>query len=1021
MWGRRTARKASTPPPDVKSGRPRPAVAGYLTRPVTSRRDFLGILAALSALRRRRHGAPPGIEVRPTALYAQPDGRKNLVRVTVSGLDAPAARAQVIGRHGELVGTAGLLRLGEGLTLQGEVWVPLSEPTSYRIDLEVGKDRVARQTVRLVPPRRWTLYWLSSNHTDIGYTDLQERCLEIHRANLDAAVKRLATHPDYRWTAECALQVISYVENRSPDDGEALLKAIRDAKVGWSALFANLLTGLLDHETAARMVFPAARLAKDRGLTYAVAQLTDVPGQTLTFPTILAASGVKYLATGPNPERALPLLPRALADENHLAGAEWTAYPQLYWWEGPDGSRVLHWRNHRYGDASRFGFDVGAEEMGRRLSDWLIGNPVFQSPEWPYDIALLYGASLWDNAPADERMVANLEAYGRRYLFPRIVPGRAEDFFREVERRWGATLPVRRGDTGLYWEDGAASTAPELAWFRRAQLAARAAGVLALWDDRVEPDDDGKAARIAARAAERRAMWRDLLLFGEHTWGADVSVTEPEARQTVAQWTYKRRFLEGGAAAAESQVAEGLLRLGRAASQGRGRLVFNAANWERTDATRVPGGAGKTLTYNDAELPTVDLENGDALVLARGVPPLGYLALREADRAPRPPADEGEATDAAAGGFKARLDPATGALQSLQGPDGKERVKTSAWSGLNQLVYAKGGEHSALWTYWDRKELATAPRLDVAQARLTRAKRERLPGIGVRLVAERQLAGFPAITSTVTLYDDLPWVDIENKLMKTPTLEKEALYVAFPFAFTQPTVEVEVPLGRMTVEKDQQPGSCRDWYCHAHWVWLHEGTDGVLWSGADTPLFTLNDLVRGEWRRRIAPDGTLFAYAMNNYWHTNYAARQGGAYSCRFRLSLLAPGDAAEPVRRGWGACDPLYVSAAYQNALPGRLIARDLALSIPDKGSLVVTARPADDGNGAVVAVLDVSGQPRTVGIWPAALAFKAARRTSLVEADGGGDAIAVGGGGDRRAAVDVAAWGLAAARLFTPRESPG
>src|SRR5439155_690281 len=133
-----------------------------------------------------------------------------------------------------------------------------------------------------------------------------------------------------------------------------------------------------------------------------------------------------------------------LADENHLAGAEWTAYPQLYWWEGPDGSRVLHWRSHRYGDASRFGFDVGAEEMGRRLSDWLIGNPVFQSPEWPYDIALLYGASLWDNAPADERMVANLEAYGRRYLFPRIVPGRAEDFFREVEQRWGATRRQRK-------------------------------------------------------------------------------------------------------------------------------------------------------------------------------------------------------------------------------------------------------------------------------------------------------------------------------------------------------------------------------------------------------------------------------------------------------------------------------------------------------------------------------------------------------------------------------------------------
>src|SRR6266550_361324 len=543
---------------------------------MADRRGFLGwlgsVATAVGRSSKRAAGAPVlTIDARPTVLYRQPDGRNNLVRLTVTGLDAPAGRARVLDRRGTLLGTAGLLPLETGTVFSGEVWVPLAGAADFQIEIEVGKQRVARRRVRLTAPRRWTLYWLSSNHTDIGYTDLQERCLEIHRQNLDAALARLPAHPDYRWTAECALQVISYVENRSPDDVEALLKAIRDAKVGWSALFANLLTGLLDHETAARMVLPAARLAKDRGLTYAVAQLTDVPGQPLTFPTILAASGVKYLATGPNPERALPLLTRALADENHLAGAEWTAYPQLYWWEGPDGSRVLHWRSHRYGDASRFGFDVGAEEMGRRLSDWLIGNPVFLSPEWPYDIALLYGASLWDNSLADERMVANLEAYGRRYQFPRIVPGRAEDFFREVERRWGPKLPVRRGATGLYWEDGAASTAAELAWFRRAQLAARAAGVLALWDERVEPDDEGKPGRIAGRAAERRAMWRELLLFGEHTWGADVSVTDPEARQTVAQWAYKRRFLEGGAAAAEGQVAAGPLRLGRGRPRAPGR------------------------------------------------------------------------------------------------------------------------------------------------------------------------------------------------------------------------------------------------------------------------------------------------------------------------------------------------------------------------------------------------------------------------------------------------------------------
>ncbi len=991
----------------------------------TTRRGFLGWLATLPAVGRRDHprGAPPpAIEVRPSALYQQPDGRRNLVRISVAGLDSPAARARVTDRHGALVGTAGLLpsggTAGEGLILAGEVWVPLSEPTDFEVELEVGKQRLAKQRVRLAPPRRWTVYWIASNHTDVGYTDLQEHCLEIHRENLDAALARLSGHPTFRWTAECALQVISYVQNRSSETAEALLQAIRDGKVGWSALFANMLTGLLDHETAARLVWPAGLLARTRGLVYATAQITDVPGQALTFPMILAASGVRYLASGPNPERALPLLPAAQAQEHHLGGGPWASYPQLFWWEAPDGSRVLHWRNYHYGDGLRFGFDQDADEMAHRLSEWLLTNPAFLSPDWPYDVALLYGAQ-WDNARMDERLVANVEEFNRRFAFPRLVPARAEDFFGEVERRWAARIPVRRGDTGLYWEDGAASTAAALAQFRTAQLAARAADLLALWDERLEPRDDAAAARVQQRVAERQAMWQDLLLFGEHTWGADISVSAPDARQTVAQWEYKRRFVDGAAAAASGQVADALLRLGRGTDAGRGRVVFNAANWPRTDVARVPGAAGKHLASGDRELPAVDLPDGSALVLFREVPPLGYLSLSETDGTARPTVDDGPAVDAAAGGFAVALDPATGAIRSLTGPDGKERVRTTVWAGLNQLVYVRGGDRTALWTYWDRGTLSAPVDLTLAQAELVAARRERLPGIGVRLVAQRRLAGFPALTSTVTLYDDLPWVDVENRLTKVATLEKEALYVAFPFAFTQPTVELEVPLGRMTVEKDQQPGSGRDWYCHTHWVWLHEGAEGggVLWSGPDTPLVTLNDLFRGAWRRQIVPDGTLFAYAMNNYWHTNYAARQGGDHTQRFRLSLLAPGDPAEPVRRGWAACDPLYVSASFTNAARGPLIARDSALFVADKGTLVVSAKPAEDGEGVIVKLLDVAGAARTVGIWPAAYGFQQARRVDLVER--AGDAIPIGA--DHRAPVDLRAWGVAAVRLFTPRAPTG
>ena len=985
---------------------------------MTDRRSFVAWLGGLPLVGRPRPlGAVPPIviDATPTALYQQPDGRNNLVRVAVMGLDAPAARARVTDRRGTLVGTAGLLPTGASLA--GELWVPLSRAVGaeFQIDVEVGKQRVGSRRVRLAPPRRWTLYWIASSHTDVGLTERHEECLEVHRRNLDAALARLPAHPEFRWTAECGLQLISYVENRPAAAGEALARAIRDGKLGVSAVFAQALTGILDHETFARVLWPTGLFAREHGLGYQAAQLADVPGHPFTLPTLLAASGVRYLASGVNPERAAPLLSPADAARAQLAGGDWTTYPQLYWWEGPDGSRVLHWRAGQYADGPRFGFDVDPAEMGRRLSDWLLTHPVFLSPAYPYDVALLCGAT-GDNALLDERVVANVEEFSRRFSYPRLVAARPEDFFREVERRWGAKLPVRRGDTGCYREDGAASTAAELGRYRAAQLAARAAELLALWDEKTEPPGGGATERIEQRAAARRRMWRDLLLFGEHTWGSPASGSDPDGADTVAQWQYKRRFLDGAAAAADAQVAAALLRIGLSigGSGGAGRVVFNASSWARSDVGRVPNGAARRLVHEGREWPTVDLPDGSALVVARDVPALGYLALTESERAANPPRDEGATLEAQAGGFHVVLDPASGAIRSLTTGDGAERVRPAQWSGLNQLVYVQGGAHSALWTGRARDELRTAPDLTVSQAELVSARRERLPGIGARLMVERKLEGCTSVATVVTLYDELPWMDIANRITKPATLDKEALYVAFPFALTKPTVEVEVPLGRMTVERDQQPGSCRDWYCHAHWVWLHDAAGGMLWSGPDTPLFTLNDIFRGQWRRKMEPDGTLFAYVLHNYWPTNFAPSQGGELSFRYRLSALPRGgERAETVRRGWAACDPLYVSAPYASVGSGALPRKDSGLFIADPGVAVVGVKPADDRTGAVVKLVDLTGVPRAVAVWPGAYGFRGARRTNFVEMNG--DRVPVAP--DGHVTIDLPAWGAAALRLFTPR----
>src|SRR5258705_11748174 len=94
----------------------------------SDRRTFLGHLSTLAGWLTLggRRDQQPVVEARPTALFLQPEGRKNLVRITVAGLSAPAARARVTDRRGALVGTAGVFPPPHGRAYSRSGLAPLS-------------------------------------------------------------------------------------------------------------------------------------------------------------------------------------------------------------------------------------------------------------------------------------------------------------------------------------------------------------------------------------------------------------------------------------------------------------------------------------------------------------------------------------------------------------------------------------------------------------------------------------------------------------------------------------------------------------------------------------------------------------------------------------------------------------------------------------------------------------------------------------------------------------------------------
>src|SRR2546427_11241750 len=80
------------------------------------RRTFLRWLGGLPVLGRylsplpspqpgRGGGTPPTVVATPTALYQQPEGRRNPLRIAVTGLDPPAGPARVTDPRGAPRGT----------------------------------------------------------------------------------------------------------------------------------------------------------------------------------------------------------------------------------------------------------------------------------------------------------------------------------------------------------------------------------------------------------------------------------------------------------------------------------------------------------------------------------------------------------------------------------------------------------------------------------------------------------------------------------------------------------------------------------------------------------------------------------------------------------------------------------------------------------------------------------------------------------------------------------------------------
>ncbi|WP_327002743.1 hypothetical protein OHA72_47875 [Dactylosporangium sp. NBC_01737] len=920
-------------------------------------------------------------ELVATPLYVKRDGALlELLELTVSvppGAEWPA-RAVV-----RLAGSDHELDLHRKDRTFGQVRsrFPVPEFTGPQ-PATVEVDGVTLTAVELRPARKWTLHLVPHVHLDVGYTDVQGKVLELHSRNLDRALDALERDPGFAFSVDGSLIVTQYLATRAPQRADRMLAALRSGRLSVNAFHSLFLSGVASLEECYRAAYPATRLRDEHGVPVTYANLTDVPSYSAAIPSILHALGIDAFVGIENHHRG----GNADSDAQHLAS------PVL--WEGVDGARVLTHFSDTYSQLRFMAGDPQTVAGGAHAFCRLLTR--YDRPDYlPHDLAVIgTHADNEDLADGDAGFAAR---WNERYAYPRMRVSTLAGYLDAV-RPLADRLPVWRGDGGSYWEDGVGTGATVTAEHRRAQAALPAAeGLAAL----VALADHGYRPHRAALDA----AWESALFGCEHTWTWAHANGHPHGHQVGDQLDWKRHQVHNAHRTATDEARRALSQLGELVhTAGPTLLVHNPLGWRRdieVEVETLPGAAplvGEVLADCNGlrrvrmTVPDVPgfgyrvLPMGGARTLAPGEEegaPAGGPAVTE-DWQPVPPRLTGRRWDVS-------LDPATGAVLGLRHrPSGRDLLDPTGPWRLGQVLYALQGpesltrgarpEHSGVphrhqpaprSTLLGRRPKADPPALTVHPARMRPVGLRRTHD-GWRLRTVGHAPSLPRIEVDVLIRDGSDRVDVTVELDKEPVLAKEALYITFPFAATDPVFRYDRQQGWIDPAVDHSPGACHDWFTTQYAVVVADRMPGrgpaVAWASADAPLFTAGDIVRGAWAERFQPaSATLYSWVLNNYWPTNTPPEQSGTLTLRYAFTPLpafdpvAAGRFGREVRAPAVATEITWLDKFDLGARPLAAPAGALLdLDLPD--SVHASVAQPRSASGLLIRLQDLAGQARTV-----------------------------------------------------------
>jgi alpha-mannosidase len=803
-------------------------------------------------------------------------------------------------------------------------------------------------------------------HFDIGYTDMAVNVVQRYRTKMvDKALalvdqtRDLPAERQFAWTLPGwpMKMILEDWPGQSPERKQRIQAACKEGRFVIHALPFTTHTELLEPEDLVRGMNFSSRLSREMNLALPRdAKMTDVPSHSSILPTLLKHAGVEFMHIGCNSASSSPEI------------------PMLFWWEGPDGSRVLTM------------YAAGGYGTGH-----------VPPKDWPHRtwLALIHTG---DNhgPPTSEEVGKLFEQIKKDMPQAEVHIGRLSDFSDAILAE-KPELPVVRTDMPDTWIHGPMSdpVGVKIARNIRPAMAATEGLDTNLRNWGVEAPD--ATATIAT-------AYENSLLYGEHTWGGSLAWITPysgnvkylygdawkkaraEGRydRSESSWREHTAYIEKARDLIQPLLESDMQALARAVSVDGSRIVvYNPLATNRSGYVSMPGGDrrfGAVKSVPDGEILPVEISGEHLGFVARDVPAMGYRTYVPVKADPGPAKLVADENTAALEGpfFKIAIDSPKGVIRSLVDKrTGRELVDTAAPHGFGQFLYERfdkrqvtafHGAYVKTNSDWAKCEFGK-PNLPSAEEAPYRATSpdgftlhcERTP-VAVRAILESKAAATVpcGVTTTITLYSELPYVDLEVTLHDKPADPwPEAGWICLPYKVDSPRFQLARVGSIIDPAKDIVAGANR------HLLALNGGMSVVDRQGfaaglcpIDHPLVSL--AMPGCWKfsKDFVPvQSWVYVNLFNNQWTTNFRFWNEGTWSSRVRLwangkyepasGLIVPSEEAR---------HPLL--AAWTDAKPGPLAATKRGLRVCREGALVTAFGANPDGGGTILRLWEQAGQ---------------------------------------------------------------